>query len=281
VALNAAAQRHVMAEHEIEEKEETWSTDAGSCESYPSTDETGSDSDSTEAQMESPPDNFRRNLFQKLKLSDSGVWPTGHPASRPKSQAVLIFDWDDTLVCTSSLEHFGWKPLPQKVKQRMSKVAGIVKKVLELACSLGQPFIITNAKEGWVQQSAALWMPEVIPVLEQITVISARSAYEASFPEDVSQWKRQTFLDLQRRLDQHAVTNLIAIGDSDFEMDAAHAMGDKFARAVVKTVKFKPQPNPQELLAELGLVLKRLEHIAEVGHPLQIRIDRSRTGLGC
>eukprot|EP00419_Tripos_fusus_P001645 CAMPEP_0172685938 /NCGR_PEP_ID=MMETSP1074-20121228/20585_1 /TAXON_ID=2916 /ORGANISM="Ceratium fusus, Strain PA161109" /LENGTH=343 /DNA_ID=CAMNT_0013505169 /DNA_START=78 /DNA_END=1109 /DNA_ORIENTATION=- len=283
LALNVSAQTDMKAESEPEEKEEVLSTDAGSCESSPSTpstDEIGSDSDTVEGQTDTPTNNrnhkdFRANFLNKL--SYSGVWLPA--ARRPlRSQAILIFDWDDTLVCTSFLEQYEGVPLPQAVMRRMSRVAGAVKKVLEMACRLGQVFIITNAKEGWVEHSAALWIPEVIPLLKQITVISARSTYEACFPTEITQWKRQAFLALQCQMDQHALTNLIAVGDSVFEMDAAQAMGDRFARAVVKTVKLRPRPSPQELLAELGLVLKQLERIMEAGHPLQIQIDRLRKG---
>lgn len=268
------AQSDIVAESEVEEKAEVLSTDTGSCGSSPSTDESGSDSDS-------PPDkpsnvDFRTNFLKRL--SYSGVWQP-EPSRTLKVQSILIFDWDDTLLCTSFLERYDGIVLPHVVRQRMSKVASVVKKVLELACHLGQPFIITNAKNGWVEHSAALWMPEVIPVLKQITIISARSAYEARFPDNVSQWKRHAFLALQGRLDQHALTNLISIGDSAFEMDAAHAMGDRFAKAVVKTVKFVPQPRPQELCAQLGLVLKKLVHIVEIGKPLQVHLG-TRTAVG-
>jgi len=275
LAVNAAAQQDMMADCEVEENAGGLSTDTGSCGSSSSTDETGSDSDTAEVQKDSPPDNrnhdFRTHFLKKLAYS--GRW-LPEPNRPLKSQTIVIFDWDDTLVCTSFLERYDGISLPRVVKQHMSRVASGVKKILELACRLGQPFIITNAQEGWVEQSAALWIPEVIPVLKQIVVISARSTYEPCFPDDVSQWKRQAFLALQRQFDQHALTNLVAIGDSAFEMDAAHAMGDRFARAVVKTVKLQPQPRPQDLLAELGLLFGRLEHIVENGRPLQIRIDR-------
>lgn len=276
-----AAQSDIVAESEVEEKAEVLSTDTGSCGSLPSTDESGSDSDSAEMLKDSPPDKRSnvdfRTIFLK-RLSYSGVWQP-EPSRPLKVQAILIFDWDDTLMCTSFLERYVGTVLPHVVRQRMSKVASVVIKVLELACHLGQPFIVTNAKKGWVEHSAALWMPEVIPVLKHITIISARSAYEARFPNNVSQWKQQAFLALQGRLDQHALTNLISIGDSAFEMDAAHAMGDRFAKAVVKTVKFVPQPKPQELCAQLGLVLRKLVHIVEAGRPLQVHLG-TRAAVG-
>jgi len=42
----------------------------------------------------------------------------------------------------------------------------------------GKTFIITNAAEGWVEYSAERYMPSLLPVLEKITIISARTRYE-------------------------------------------------------------------------------------------------------
>jgi len=58
-------------------------------------------------------------------------------------------------------------------------------KLLDMSVKCGKTFIITNAAEGWVQFSAQKFLPSVAPILEKITIISARSKYEAHFPRDV------------------------------------------------------------------------------------------------
>jgi len=57
--------------------------------------------------------------------------------------------------------------------------------MLNLAVSYGKTFIITNAAEGWVQFSAAKFMPSIVPILDKITIISARTKYEPRFPGEV------------------------------------------------------------------------------------------------
>ena len=54
-----------------------------------------------------------------------------------------------------------------------------------MAVNYGKTFIITNAAEGWVQFSALKFMPSVAPILEKITIISARTKYESHFPGEV------------------------------------------------------------------------------------------------
>merc|ERR1712113_789289 len=76
-----------------------------------------------------------------------------------------------------------------------------------------------------------------------------------------SEWKIQAFLEVQKQLDQQPITNLVALGDSKFEMDAVHVMGKQFAGAYIKTVKFIEKPSPKELLKELQQVTQRFERI--------------------
>lgn len=69
--------------------------------------------------------------------------------------------------------------------------------MLELAIKYGRVYIITNAAEGWVEFSCHKFMPEVEPVLEKVTIISARDRYESKYPDDVTKWKLYTFLETQ------------------------------------------------------------------------------------
>ena len=91
-------------------------------------------------------------------------------------------------------------------------------------------------------------MPSIVPILEKITVISARARYESHFPGEVNKWKLNAFLETQKEIDDAAITNLIALGDSMMEMDAAHNLAQKFQKALIKTVKFREFPKPNELV---------------------------------
>lgn len=51
------------------------------------------------------------------------------------------------------------------------------------------------------------------------------------------------------------ITNIIALGDSMMEMDAAHHLAMKFQKALIKTVKFREFPKPNELVKQLNLVI--------------------------
>jgi hypothetical protein len=194
-------------------------------------------------------DDFRKSYLRKLSYSKVWVPQAQRP---PKHQTVIIFDWDDTLLCTSYLNYRGDADLQPAVVRHLEDIQRAGKKLLELAMSLGRTFIITNAMNGWVQYSAAKWIPEVLDVLQNqnLRVISARTNHEPQYPGEVGQWKIQAFLEVQRDLnsDSQIITNLISLGDSNFEIDAVHVMVKEFSQALVKTIKFRENPSPEELV---------------------------------
>lgn len=137
--------------------------------------------------------------------------------------------------------------IPSQVREQLASLERIVKTLLQQASQVGKVFIITNASEGWVQHSSSLCMPGLQEDLAKVDILSARGAFEASFPGDSHAWKMHAFLQVQNKLQVEAVTNLVSVGDSHIEMDAVHLLGRSFAHALVKTVKLWERPTPYEL----------------------------------
>jgi hypothetical protein len=218
-------------------------------------------------------DHFRVNFLRRL--SQEKIW-LPKPQRPPSHQTVIIFDWDDTLLCTSYLNekvHDGY-PAPAGTEKLLRSIAQGAQQLLEMSLRLGQTFIITNAASMWVQYSCAKWIPELLPTLEKVRVISARSKHEDEYPHQVSQWKIQAFLDVQRQMDSQIIANLVSLGDSQFEMDATHVMGKEFATALIKTVKFHQHPCPEALLKQLHLVLPKFERIVENARNMKIGLEK-------
>mmetsp|Transcript_85183 Transcript_85183/g.237797 ORF Transcript_85183/g.237797 Transcript_85183/m.237797 type:complete len:340 (+) Transcript_85183:173-1192(+) len=220
-------------------------------------------------------DDFRLQYLQRLSYQQVWVPRAQRP---PKHQTVVIFDWDDTLLCTSFLNMRQDQPVSPVVERHLRGIESADRKLLELALRLGHTFIITNAMYGWVEYSAAKYVPDLLPVLQRLPIISARGKYEAMFPGEVNKWKVQAFLEVQRQLDSQVITNLISLGDSNFEMDAVHVMGKEFAQALVKTIKFRETPSPEELLKQLELVAQKFERIVENARNLKIGLERKWVG---
>jgi len=225
-----------------------------------------------EMKRATPPDDFRCSFLRKLSYEK--VWV---PAAQrlPKSQTVIIFDWDDTLLCTSYLNRREGKSMRPTTEADLKLIGDIVGRLLVKASQMGHCFIITNAMTGWVEYSCARYLPALLPTLEKnVKIISARSRYEELYPHDVRQWKKKAFLDVQQEFNLPVVTNLNSLGDAQYEMDAARIMGQEFSHALVKTVKFQENPTPEELLKELEIVEQKFESVVGNARNLKVSLER-------
>eukprot|EP00928_Gymnodinium_smaydae_P027244 TRINITY_DN21125_c0_g1_i1.p1 TRINITY_DN21125_c0_g1~~TRINITY_DN21125_c0_g1_i1.p1 ORF type:complete len:397 (+),score=79.87 TRINITY_DN21125_c0_g1_i1:48-1193(+) len=213
-------------------------------------------------------DELRIKLLRKLSYQNVWVPRARRP---PASKTLIVFDWDDTLLCTSFVTSMRWW-CPEGAL--LAQIAAAGRHVLELAKTLGEVVIITNADPGWVEQSALDFLPSILPVLANVPVISARGCQEAAVShEELTDWKARAFLKLRdSHLLDESVLNLVSIGDADYEMIAAQKLGRACAAtgAVVKTVKFKLRPSPKTLLRELRQLRESLVGIANHGRNLRM-----------
>ncbi len=70
------------------------------------------------------------------------------------------------------------------------------------------------------------------------------------------------------------MTNLIALGDNVFEIEAAYILGAQFTKAFIKTVKFRMSPSTTELIKQLKLVDSQFENICNSPKNLTVRLLR-------
>ena len=68
------------------------------------------------------------------------------------------------------------------------------------------------------------------------------------------------------------MTNLIALGDAVFEIEAAYILGAQYKNAFIKTVKFRNSPSTSELIKQVKLVLLQFELICNSPKNLTVRL---------
>lgn len=221
--------------------------------------------------------NSMRHKFLN-KLAQQKVWLL--PNAKPKShQTCIIFDWDDTLLCTTFLNPDGYVvsgPVPNSFLPFLLKLEKVVVEILTESLKHGKVLIITNAAEGWVEYSSRKYMPKVHKLLHKVTVISARSKYEHKYPGNSLEWKMNAFQETMKDMEISAVTNLVALGDNDIEIQASKNLANNFSRALLKTVKFRVNPSPEELIKQLTLVGNKMESICTNVKNLTIRLERRK-----
>jgi len=182
------------------------------------------------------------------------------PPSLAKPSTLLIFDWDDTLMCSSALNS------GQFLSHHFVQLEALVEQVLTTSMQLGETIIVTNADEMWVSESTRRFIPRVTPLLSSVRVISARKMFEQSWPGDVFAWKREAFREVIIPWQTTAMSpggmHLVVLGDSAAEMEAAHtSLIGLVSPSAVKTVKFREMPTAEELLEQLRVINQELPTI--------------------
>lgn len=162
--------------------------------------------------------------------------------------------------------------MPPNIKAKLDELDTVACNLVQASKKYGKVYIVTNAAEGWVQMSAERFMPKTNLELEGIQVISARTRYEKMYPRNYQKWKIEAFLQTRSDMEEHAITNLVALGDNVFEIEAAYILGAQFKNAFIKTVKFRQSPSTSELIKQIKLVTQQFELICTSPKNLTVRL---------
>lgn len=83
---------------------------------------------------------------------------------------------------------------PRRQYQNLfNEIGRCAEKCLAAAAKHGEVIIITNSDEGWVDYSAERYCPNLLPILPQYRVVSARTRYERFYPGQPLCWKAAAF----------------------------------------------------------------------------------------
>eukprot|EP00931_Biecheleriopsis_adriatica_P087026 TRINITY_DN61548_c0_g1_i1.p1 TRINITY_DN61548_c0_g1~~TRINITY_DN61548_c0_g1_i1.p1 ORF type:complete len:301 (+),score=66.22 TRINITY_DN61548_c0_g1_i1:151-1053(+) len=217
------------------------------------------------------------------------------PKSHPRT--VIILDWDDTLFPLTyvrndlRLDPFAplqEQPLPEAMKQdvgqRLAKCADEAAKLLSVASSLGKVILVTLSRDSWVEKSCQNFCPELQDAIESTGLhivyaqpsteeLSDRSGDCTSKSSRSPAEEQRYWSDLKAKaigqilVDGQTCTNIISIGDSEFERlgtrkasqeyasrfkQSREAGGDDLYRVRTKTFKTMEKPTADELTAQLS-----------------------------
>ena len=202
-----------------------------------------------------------------------------------KTNNIIIFDWDDTFLCTTFFSPFGYfdESVCININQnfQITKLESIVLSLLALSILKGDVYIITNSEKGWVEYSTSKIFPSLLEssILKNINIISARELYEKKFPGDGKKWKIEAFNDIVDKYDQNLLTNIMSIGDSISEIEAGKKLSLFFQKSFIKTIKLKDFPLVDELINQLNIIRQKFEYIFYLKKNLNIKLERKIPNL--
>ena len=201
---------------------------------------------------------------------------------KTKKNNIIIFDWDDTLLCTTVLSPNGYfddhLKFSKEGKEKIEKLEKKVKEILELSISKGITYIITNSEPGWVKYSCCRFLPEVLPILKRVKIISSRSLYQNIYPNDSKMWKIKTFNLVYKSCNRSLPSNIICIGDCNGDIQAGKNLANKFNECSLKTIKFIDSPTIDELSNQICLVYNNFDCIFSAQNNWDIVVQKRING---
>ena len=219
---------------------------------------------------------LRRNYVNKLM--NNKLWSTQKNTS--SHNCIIIYDWDDTLFYTSFLGQNNVlldlyvNNTPETSNSIFRQIEKIVYEILLISLEKGDVYIISNSSKGWVEFSCEKYFPSIFSLLEKVKVVSSRAVYEMKYPKDYKKWKIESFKDLLKFYNCNLLTNIISIGDSTYEIEAAHVLGSYFSEAFVKTIKFKSNPSPKEMFKQLTMLKSKFLDIYSLIKNLNMKVEK-------
>ena len=112
-------------------------------------------------------------------------------------ETLIIFDWDDTILPSSWLAknnlYIDLDIIPKEYLSQLSSLQKSISLLLERAITCGNFIIITNSDAGWVEVSCKKFLPEIVPLLSKIKILSARSSFQSEELDSPIDWKFKAF----------------------------------------------------------------------------------------
>ena len=177
-------------------------------------------------------DYLRNSYLSKLLYKQ--IWTPSH--KRKSHNCVFIFDWNDTLLCTSFLSPKGYFDesivLSDYQLQIMAKNEFSVLRIIHFAINNGDTYIISNSPFDWVNYSIKRFYPSLLKYLNKIRILSAKDLYGNTFPNDSKKQKNEVFQSISKEYNKDLVMNLVCFGDSIAEMEAAYEISKGFTHMI-------------------------------------------------
>ncbi len=227
--------------------------------------------------------NEEKNINSSIeKLFSNIIWKKDK--NKKLFNSIIIFDWDDTLLCTSLINKYGYysemKKYPMNDLIQISLLEAFVMEILEKSFQKGDTYIITNSEKGWVEFSCKKFFPNLFPLLSKLKIISSREKYEKMHPYNFLMWKMEVckYFAKDYNYNINLPTNIISIGDSFADIEAGRSLENKFKKCFIKTIKFVKFPGVKDLIEQLGLILDKFEHIISSCYNWNIKVEKKIIG---
>jgi len=183
---------------------------------------------------------------------------------------IIILDWDDTLFPTNWITKNKINLSNQNQTTNyviyFEQLDRILSELLKKISGLGKLIIVTNALPSWIELSSII-LPKTFLILKGIRVISARKQFRHITP-NIMDWKKMAFRELVDELNDSVSTNIISVGDAEYEYEALISLDDN--KKILKTVKFVKDPSYEIIIDQLNVLYDAIPSIVRYPNHLDL-----------
>mmetsp|Transcript_25098 Transcript_25098/g.54634 ORF Transcript_25098/g.54634 Transcript_25098/m.54634 type:complete len:359 (-) Transcript_25098:294-1370(-) len=192
-----------------------------------------------------------------------------------KEETLFVFDWDDTVLPSSWVQGQGLRlddssKVNSWQRERLAEVAALVSQTLRMAKAHGTVVLVTNAERGWIELSCQKFLPSLLPLLENVRIVSARTTYEGPRAPTPLDWKLRAFdVEIERVYgctalqDPKQRKNVLSLGDGAHEREAMMSSTHNLPNCSAKSLKFVERPDINQILKQHTLVTGCFEQIVQ------------------
>ena len=200
--------------------------------------------------------------LQDLKIENNEIKPN-------IDNTLFIFNWDDTLLCTSYLQKN--KNLTEEEKEQMKKCENEIYELINNTLIKGKIFLITNLDMANIETSIIKYYPSLHSRLNEVEIISTNRNLDNN-----SNWKISAFVENQKNVNNDNIKNIICFTDSYVQDNIVKILRKIYPLAIIKVIKFNECPDPYELRKQFVLVNHKFNDIYNDKRDLFIKIEKNK-----
>lgn len=215
-------------------------------------------------------DDEPENMLPSARAPEEAAFKRQAQEESTPHRALIVFDWDDTLLPTSWIKYArkqGTELDDEQIDKELADHEEAVMELLRTAKALGDVSIVTLGSRKWVKNTCKSYLPDIATLDDSFDVHFARDVeVQPGISGDLAAAKKK-LVSMQSAIESKGGntrqwSSFISIGDSIAEMCAAQELGNQYAKEgtfdYVKTVKMIEMPNLRTLTKQVRTIADRL-----------------------
>lgn len=201
-----------------------------------------------------------QSSFLTAKVAFDSPEPKRDFSNRTDEKTLIIFDWDDTLMCSTFLAKYN-RILEGEQLEKAKHLGEKVTQILMKAKRLGNVYIVSNSSYSWILHTAIKFLGMDKSIFDDIDILSCRDCKDIS-KYDQEEWKEVAFSKLEKNFIPY--NNIILIGDSDDDVEPSYDIQRKFPEKNISSIKFICYPSSPKLMEdELDFLAENVKDFAD------------------